>query len=587
MAAPTNTPVQGVLGPILGTTASPRANPALQQTGPLSSHSHSPSSSSHSLPINPLPLSTLPTPVQPSRLQALLAGYDLEITNYLIQGFSTGFKLGFQGPLPGMCMTNLPSALQRPAVVDSKLESELSLGRISGPWTSPPFGGDTVTSPIGLVEKKSNPGSFRLIHHLSFPAGSSINDGIPLACSRVTYASVDDAITMILRLGKGCYLAKTDIQSAFRIVPVHPSDYHLLGFQWGSPARWFYHRVLPFEASSSPKIFETFSSALEWVAKNRLAIEEIAHILDDFLFGAYSQAACNAHLTHFLHLCQYLGVPIAGDKTFSAAQRLVFSGLLFDTNTQVIMLPEDKLLKCRQAIHQIQGRRSITLRDLQSVLGYLQFCTRAIVPGRAFLRRLYNLTIGISRPHHHISLNAGARADLAAWDFFLTHFNGRVLMLPSAWETSTSLSLATDSSKLGYGAVFGTSWFYGQWPASWSTQHITLLELYPIVASLHAWAHTLRNKRILFFTDNLALVHIINQTSSRDPKIMVLLRRLVIIAMQFNIHFRSKWLPGCTNVLPDLLSRLQVQHFRDLAPWAEPHPTVLSPDISPMTFCLA
>ena len=437
------------------------------------------------------------------------------------------------------------------------------------------------------MEKKSSPGDFRLIHHLSFPAGSSINDGIPTECSRVTYASVDDAISMILRLGQGCYLAKTDIKSAFRIIPVHPSDYHLLGFKWGSPTHWFFHRVLPFGASSSCKIFETFSSALEWAAKNKLGMEELEHILDDFLLGAKSQAECNAHLNNFLTMCLDLGVPIAEDKTFSAAQQLVFSGLLFDTNTQVVMLPKDKLLKCRQAIHRVQGRRSITLRDLQSVLGFLQYCTTAVVGGRAFLRRLINLTIGISHPHYHISLNSGARADLAAWDLFLTHFNGRVLMLPSAWETSNSLSLATDSSKLGFGAVFGSAWFYGQWPPAWSHRNITLLELYPIVASLRTWANALRNKRILFFTDNLALVHIINQTSSRDPDIMVLVRRLVLIAMECNIFFKSKWLAGSTNVLPDLLSRKQVQRFRDLAPWAEPQPTALPSDILPATFCLA
>ena len=33
-------------------------------------------------------------------------------------------------------------------------------------------------SPLGLVEKKT-PGTYRIIHHLSFPEGSSINDGIP------------------------------------------------------------------------------------------------------------------------------------------------------------------------------------------------------------------------------------------------------------------------------------------------------------------------------------------------------------------------------------------------------------------------
>lgn len=517
-------------------------------------------------------------------LAVLLAGYDPELSNYLLQGFSYGFHIGFQGERPGECPTNLPSALQLPAVVQAKLDKELQFGRLSGPSQAPPFGSRTVTSPIGLVEKHSVPGDFRLIHHLSFPPGTSVNDGIPRDCATVSYASVDDAVRMILRLGRGCYLAKTDVKSAFRIVPVHPDDYHLLGFKWNS--QYFFDKCLPFGLASSCKIFETFSSALEWAAKLKLGVKELEHILDDFLFGDLTEDECNAGLQHFLACCMELGVPIAAEKTFPAAQRIVFSGLLFDTNALMVLLPDDKLLKCRQAIHAMQGRRSTTLRQLQSLIGLLSYCTQAVVPGRAFLRRLINLTIGVTRPQHHISLNSGARADLAAWNLFLTHFQGRVMMLPSVWETSATLALATDSSGVGFGAVLGDSWFYGTWPPSWQGLNITFLELYPIVASLGVWASSLTNRRILFFTDNLALVHIINKTTSRDPQIMVLVRHLVALAMQHNIHFKAKHIPGKHNVLADHLSRLQVQCFRQLAPLAQPYPTLLPQDLRPERFCL-
>ena len=58
---------------------------------------------------------------------------------------------------------------------------------------------------------------------------------------------------------------------------------------------------------------------------------------------------------------------------------------------------------------------STTLKDLQSLLGLLNFCTKVVVPGRTFLRRLIDLTKGITRPSHHIRLNKEARADLACW----------------------------------------------------------------------------------------------------------------------------------------------------------------------------
>jgi hypothetical protein len=41
---------------------------------------------------------------------------------------------------------------------------------------------------------------------------------------------VDDAIAIIKKLGRGCFLAKTDIKSAFRIIPIRPADYHTVRY---------------------------------------------------------------------------------------------------------------------------------------------------------------------------------------------------------------------------------------------------------------------------------------------------------------------------------------------------------------------
>ena len=108
---------------------------------------------------------------------------------------------------------NLLSAFQNPKAVDSKLGQELAAHRVAGPFVSPPFHPFCV-SPLGLVPKKVA-GDFRLIHHLSFPKGSSVNDGVDSEYTCVQYARVADAIRLIKRAGPGCFLAKTDIKSAF------------------------------------------------------------------------------------------------------------------------------------------------------------------------------------------------------------------------------------------------------------------------------------------------------------------------------------------------------------------------------------
>ena len=132
--------------------------------------------------------------------------------------------------------------------------------------------------------------------------GSSVNDFIPEECSSVHYASIIDAISVIKRKGAGCFMAKTDVKSGFRIIPIHPNDYPLLGMKWEN--LYYFDRCLPMGCSSSCAIFEAFSTALEWLALHRLGASRLLHILDDFLFIAESEEKCQADLNSFLNLCE-------------------------------------------------------------------------------------------------------------------------------------------------------------------------------------------------------------------------------------------------------------------------------------------
>ncbi|XP_068749266.1 uncharacterized protein [Montipora capricornis] len=306
----------------------------------------------------------------------------------------------------------------------------------------------------GIVPKK-DPSEFRLIHHLSYPPGSSVNDFIPEDCSSVHYASINDAISVIKRKGAGCFMAKTDVKSAFRIIPIHPNDFALLGMKWQNS--YYFDRCLPMGCSSSCAIFEAFSTALEWLAINRLGASGVLHILDDFLFIADSQDNCHADLTNFLGMCEYLGVPIAQEKTVGPDTTLQFAGITLDSVMQEARLPVDKLQKCRMLLRTFYKRRKVTLRELQSLLGLLNFTCSVIVPGRAFLRRMIDLTKGAKRPYHRIRLSKEAKSDMVTWLTFLDKFNGKTFFLDDRWDTSSSLDLFTDAAgSKGYGAIFGS-----------------------------------------------------------------------------------------------------------------------------------
>ena len=101
---------------------------------------------------------------------------------------------------------------------------------------------------------------------LSAPKGKSVNDGIDNDLCSLSYISIDHAAEAIVSKGKGTYLAKVDIQSAYRIVPVHPEDRPLLGMSWEGSL--YFDAVLPFGLCSAPKIFTAIADALQWIVNN-------------------------------------------------------------------------------------------------------------------------------------------------------------------------------------------------------------------------------------------------------------------------------------------------------------------------------
>ena len=64
---------------------------------------------------------------------------------------------------------------------------------------------------------------------MSFPEGSSVNDAVDPALCTLEYVTVDRVAEEAMQLGNGSLLAKIDIESAYRLIPVHLSDKTVLG----------------------------------------------------------------------------------------------------------------------------------------------------------------------------------------------------------------------------------------------------------------------------------------------------------------------------------------------------------------------
>ena len=234
--------------------------------------------------------------------------------------------------------------------------------------------------------------------------------------------ALDHCIQIILELGPNALIAKADLKDAFRIIPIHPQDYRLLGFVW--EGSYYYDKCLPMGCSISCQIFESLSSSIQWILTQKLAVSLMSHILDDFIFfGPPSSPICQRSLKTFMVLAQSLNLPVKAEKTVLPSTQVELHGILVNTETMELVLPLDKLQRAVDQINHMMSCKKIELVKLQSLIGLLNFACRAIVPGRAFLRRLIWLTKGIYRKHHHVRLTNEARRDLKVWYQFLEPSN--------------------------------------------------------------------------------------------------------------------------------------------------------------------
>lgn len=474
---------------------------------------------------------------------------------------------GYQGLLENAFYQNHPSMLKNIEAARAKIANELRLGRIAGPFSSPPFQLMRF-SPLGLIPKPGT-SQYRLIHDLSWPRGTSVNDGIPRECSSVSYDTVETVVALVREAGRGALIAKCDITDAFRLIPIHPSQYPLLGMTFAGG--FYFDRTLPMGLSSSCAIFEEFSKALVFSLGDVFNITSVSHLIDDFIFVAPGGSnVCSRYLNTFLTMGEALGIPFKQEKTVLPTVRCKVYGLIVDSEKMQVELPLDKMEKIRSELLDLSSRRKVTVRTLQSVLGRLNYASYVIAPGRPFLRRLTDL-LKNKLKHFHVYLNREAKLDVECWLAFMSQFNGKRIL---GRRTDLFKVFSDASGSFGYAAVFGSHWFVGTWGKDQQGWHITVKELVPLVYAVATWGPVVENQAICFYCDNKAVCDIVNGQSSRDPTVMGWVRPLVVLSLKYNVAISASHISGSSNVICDKLSRLQESKVLEEFQWLDRHPTV-------------
>ena len=243
----------------------------------------------------------------------------------------------------------------------------------------------------------------RVIVDFSFPAGLSINDGIPLStyldCSiEYNLPSIQSMVSRVNELGKGCLLYKRDLKGAFRQFGLDPGDYVFTGLVWQS--KIYLDTRLAMGLRSSAYCCQAIT---EMVAKVTGKDAHILVYLDDF-GGAESGEKAFTSFEHLGKMLNYFGLEEASEKAVAPTTTMDWLGIRFDTLEWTMSLRPGKLEDLLDWLPKLLRRKRVKRVLLQKILGNLVWASAVVRSGVIFFNRLLALLSTVPPAHKEIFL---------------------------------------------------------------------------------------------------------------------------------------------------------------------------------------
>src|SRR5882724_1809697 len=452
---------------------------------------------------------------------------------------------------PQMCK-NLRSATDFPGDISKEIESLRSLMHIHGPFQAPPFP-NFRCSPLGTSTRKRSP-KCRVFNHYSWPPSSSVNAETPDTEGEITYESFHEAVKALQEAGRGALMAKLDLKDAYCHIPVRSTDWHLLGFHW--LGKFYYPVVLMFGGKSAPYIFNLFAQGLHWIIQWHIPAA-IQHYLDDFLSilkMTMPQATANAAVQWTVRLGDELGLSFQPKKTIQPCMAIEFLGLELDSIKMEAHLPAEKLEYLRDLLESWESRSKCSLKQVQELTGFLQFCVQVIPYARTFIQRLINFSMTFQSSFARRHIPAYARADIKWWLTYARSWNRIQILEPK----KPTRNIYTDASgSKGLGGTFEDHWFSARCPHRFRSRDIQFKEIYAVLQAIIQWGHLWKHNHVIFNVDNTAIVHTLTSGTNRNGPVMNVTRMIIMLAAQLEFSYSSFWISSDENSITDSASCFQ------------------------------
>jgi hypothetical protein len=382
------------------------------------------------------------------------------------------------------------------------------------------------------------------------------------------------------------WMAKVDVHSYFHQLPAFPGHWPLLAFRvpaaslpgadaqqpasgpegevevWGT-------RVM-FGLRHGPEVADRLSQAIVRLMQ-RMGWQVTYALLDDFNLHEADQQRCMLGWHFLCAVLAHLGLVASLHKSAVPAQVMQTLGLEIDTRTMQVRLTQQRVQQLRQLVEGFADRRQCSKRELDSVVGRLQWASDVIYGGSLLLNPIRRCGRKCNKPHHRVYLRAEARLALRWWHTALHTFNGSRQILskqPKPWQLLTTDACGEwDTAEAGIG-LFVDGGFCGltatdcqqlfpDAPASGAP--IQLWELFAVLALARLYGPYLSGQYWQLGIDNANVFSWLSRGTVRGAVCYetALQYLLELFTLQVRLEFRLQphWIASKTNVLADAASR--------------------------------
>lgn len=379
-----------------------------------------------------------------------------------------------------------------------------------------------VVSPLNLVPKSN--GSPRLIHNLKLfnrfvKRGPSVKHLNVLNIAKSEFSSKT-------------YFCKLDLSNGYFHLSIRPEDRTYFGFSFENC--YYVFNSLCFGYKPAPDFFQAFSQELVRIFRNQGILCRVE--LDDFLIYADSFQSCLNSVNLAVQLFNYFGLKVNFAKSsLIPSQRIDFLGYSLDARDCCFSLTQDKLFKCRLIVKCLTRLRSISVKLLQRILGFLNFAFQLFPFGRSFIRSWYKLASNSAS--FRVKLDPSPLAHLR--DVF---FKGPLFAFWPSGVVQPSLPCFVDATPSRVAGISGQGGFAFSLPAPRPIFEAEFL------ASLHGIG-TYRpfTNNIHLIGDNLGVLFCLKRGSSRNLVANEFLKNLAYLWLKSPFFLTISYIKSADN----------------------------------------